>query len=59
MKHGGAREGSGRPRVPDKEYRKPRSFKATDEEWERIKAKAKEAGMSAAEYIRHQTLAQD
>ena len=55
-KRGGHRIGAGRPAVSDEEFRKPRSFKATDAEWEQIKAKAKEAGMPASEYIRAKTL---
>lgn len=48
--------GVGRKPVPDEKLRKLRSFKASDEEWEIIKTKAKEAGMSAGEYIRICTL---
>ena len=52
----GSRPGAGRPAVSDEEFRKPRSFKATDSEWEQIKAKAKKAGVPASEYIRTKTM---
>ena len=42
------RPGRGRPPVEDK--RKIHNFKATDEEWQRIKELAAQAGESAAEY---------
>ena len=51
------RPGRGRPPVEDK--RKIHNFKATDEEWQRIKELAAQAGESAAEYIRRKTLAGD
>ncbi len=54
MAKGGARPGAGRPQV--KHLRKIRSFKATDEEWQKIKEKAKQEGLSASEYIRKKTL---
>jgi len=43
--HGGARIGAGRPPVGENK-RKPRSFKATDEEWQEIKRKAKKSGLT-------------
>ena len=47
----------GRPAVSDEEFRKPRSFKATDAEWEQIKLRAKDAGFSStSEYIRVKAL---
>jgi len=46
----------GRPALEPDKKRKPRSFKATDEEWQDIQDRAKEAGMSAGEYIRRKTL---
>ena len=52
----GSRPGAGRPAVSDEEFRKLRSFKANDVEWEQIKAKAKKAGVTASEYIRTKTL---
>ena len=52
---GGAREGAGRPAEAG-EIRKNRNFKATDDEWGKIKAKDKVAGMSASEYIRMKTM---
>lgn len=39
---GGLRPGAGRPALPPEEKRKMRSLKATDEEWEKIKAFAKQ-----------------
>ena len=36
----------GRPELKEEEFRKPRSFKATDAEWEQIKSKAKAAGIN-------------
>lgn len=41
----------GRPPVED--LRKPRSFKATDAEWAKIKELAKSKGMTAGEYLRN------
>ncbi|MEA4835389.1 MAG: hypothetical protein VB133_09655 [Anaeromusa sp.] len=47
----------GRPAVSDEDFRKPRSFKATDAEWDQIKLKAKAAGFSStSEYIRFKAL---
>ena len=42
----------GRPPMSAEEKRKPRSFKATDREWELIQHKAANAGLSASEFIR-------
>jgi hypothetical protein len=42
QKRGGLRVGAGRPALPPGEKRKMRSLKATDEEWEKIKAFAKQ-----------------
>lgn len=51
INYGGYREGSGRPQV--EEIRKPRSFKATEAEWQAIKELAKSKGFkSASDYIR-------
>lgn len=52
---GGPRPGAGRPPTGNPR-RKLRSFKATDEEWEQIKQKAEQAGLTASEYIRLKTL---
>lgn len=52
--HGGARPGAGRP--PVEELRKARTFKATDGEWEQIRQKAEQEGVSASEYIRQKAL---
>ena len=41
----------GRPPLGD-EKRIPRSMKASNAEWTRLKARAAEAGMSASAYIR-------
>ena len=38
------------------ELRKARSFKTTDEEYEIIRTKAKNAKMSISEFIRHRTI---
>ena len=48
--------GPGRPAMPPDEKRKNRSFKVTDDEWERIGELAKEEGLNISEYIRRQTL---
>lgn len=56
MKHGGYREGAGRPAVPDDKIRRNRTFKATDEEWRRIKERAKNHGLTTSEYIRERLL---
>lgn len=47
----------GRPAVSEK--RKPRSFKATDTEWQAIQRMAAERGLSASEYIRNVTLGKE
>jgi len=44
----------GRPAVSEK--RKPRSFKATDTEWQAIQRMAAERGLSTSEYLRHVAL---
>lgn len=49
----------GRPAIPPDEKRKPRSFKATDAEWQAIQERAAAAGLSAGEYIRQKTLGAD
>lgn len=49
----------GRPTLPDKEVRKPRSIKMSDEEWEEIRQKADALGLPISEYIRLKTLAGD
>lgn len=46
----------GRPALGD-DKRKPRSVKLSDEEWLEIQRRAKEAGISASEYIRQKALA--
>ena len=57
MPKGGKRTGSGvKPRAGVKSTN--RSFKATDEELESIKAKAKESGTTTSEYIRTKALNQ-
>ncbi|MEN6391071.1 MAG: hypothetical protein ABFD04_11700 [Syntrophomonas sp.] len=53
------RPGPGRPELTPEEKRKPRSFKATDEEWAEIQSRAAEANLSAGEYIRQKTLGAD
>lgn len=51
-KHGGSREGAGRPTIV--EVRKARTFKTTEAEWELIKEKAINAGYtSTSEFIRN------
>lgn len=45
-------EGAGRKPLPKNKVRKPRSFKASDQEWEEIKTLADKAGVSVSEYIR-------
>ena len=49
----------GRPTLPDKEVRKPRSVKMSDAEWEEIREKADKLGLPISEYIRLKTLAGD
>jgi len=48
----------GRPALGD-DKRKPRSVKLSDKEWLEIQRRAKEAGISASEYIRQKALAGD
>lgn len=52
--HGGLRPGVGRPSV--EELRKPRSFKATDAEWQQIQANAEKAGLKISQYLRKKAL---
>lgn len=47
----------GRPAVENK--RKPRSFKATDGEWQKMQDLADHAGISVAELIRQRVLGAD
>ena len=50
MTRGGKRPGAGRPHKPagpDKTH----SIRVNDEQWEAIKLKAKEAGLTTTEYI--------
>ena len=47
----------GRPAVSEK--RKPRSFKATDTEWQAIQQMAAERGLSASEYLRNVALGKE
>ena len=47
----------GRPAMDPDDKRKPRSVKLSDEEWLEIQRRAKEAGISASEYIRQKALA--
>lgn len=51
--------GPGRPALPDDEKRKPRSVKMSDQEWQELDRRAKEQGVSIAEYIRKKGLAGD
>ncbi len=51
---GGYRPGSGRPQIDNP--KKPRSFKATDKEWELIQKKANQLGLTTSEYIRQKAL---
>lgn len=51
--------GPGRPTLPDREVRKPRSVKMSDAEWEEIREKADKLGLPISEYIRLKTLAGD
>ena len=48
---GGKRKGAGRPKL--EEIRKHRSLVFFDSEWELIKRKAKENGMSPGRYLFH------
>lgn len=49
----------GRPAMSADKKRKPRSFKATDTEWQAIQRMAAERGLSASEYIRNVTLGKE
>lgn len=51
---GGARPGTG-PK-PSEFPKKPRSFYASDPEWEQINTNAKKAGKKTSEYIRDMAL---
>ncbi len=51
--------GPGRPAMADDEKRKPRSIKMSDQEWQELQRRAEDMGISAAEYIRKKTLAND
>ncbi len=48
--------GPGRPPLPPEEKRKTRSIKMSDAEWEEIRRRAARKDISAAEYIRQNTL---
>lgn len=50
MTRGGKREGAGR-KLTGLTPAKPRTIRATDEQWQAIKAKAQDAGMNVTEYI--------
>jgi len=47
----------GRPAMTMGEKRKVRSIKMTDQEWQEMERRAKEMGVSIAEYIRIKALA--
>lgn len=49
--HGGARPGSGRKPQPGCSRMKPRSIKATDWEWNELKARAALYGMTVGRYL--------
>ena len=49
----------GRPAMSADEKRKPRSFKATDTEWQAIQRMAAERGLSASEYLKHDALGKE
>lgn len=53
-RHGGKREGAGRPPAEDK--RISRSIKFSDVEWEIVKQKADAAGKTISDYIRMKAL---
>lgn len=53
---GGPRLGAGRPKLKKEEKRKPRSFKATQKEYEDIEKNARQHKMNISEFIRHRTL---
>lgn len=48
--------GPGRPAMSPDEKRKPRSFKASDDEWTRIGELAKAAGLNISAFIRMKCL---
>lgn len=52
---GGKREGSGRPALAG-ERREIHSIKFAPDEWKQIQEKAKDAGISASEYVRQKAL---
>ena len=54
--HGGARQGSGRPNLPDEDLKKARSIKFSDTEWNHLKQEAKRQNITASEYIRSKVL---
>ena len=61
-KHGGKREGAGRPEgtiMPEEQKRKMRNFRATDKEYEIIKSNAEKDGINISEFIRRRTLDKD
>ncbi|WP_276662316.1 plasmid mobilization protein [Syntrophomonas wolfei] len=51
--------GPGRPAMSEDEKRRPRSFKATDEEWQKMQSLADQEGISVAELIRQRVLGAD
>jgi hypothetical protein len=51
--------GPGRPAMDPDEKRKARSIKMSDEEWDKMKELAEQAGVSVAELIRMKVLAGD
>lgn len=53
---GGARPGTGPKKTEDP--RKPRSFYASDQEWNQIKKNAIKAGIQTSEYIRKRALSE-
>jgi len=53
---GGARTGSGRPPKPSEEKYSSHHIKFLDDDWEKVKRKAKEKGISASEYVRRKAL---
>lgn len=50
MPRGGKREGAGRPTIGSSPAI-ARTIRANDEQWEAIKDKAKQAGMTTTEYL--------
>jgi hypothetical protein len=56
---GGARERAGRPTgtiKPEKDKKHSHHIRFSDEEWKKVKEAAKEAGITAAEYVRRKVL---